>query len=339
LLDEYAASSGNLLWQDTFSSPLATIPTVGNNTIFLGYYDSNNLTAVSLFTGKSIWNFTAGKGEVLNSSPSYSNGSIFFDTLNGTAYRLTSTGQLVWKASVGVSFESTPAVADGLVFLGGGDGRLYALNATTGLVSWEYPSASKPALGSFHASPVVSINGLVYDGSGDNRTYAVVAASGSPVWNFTTSAPIVSSPVLNEGGLFVVNTAGNVYAFDDSARQFEFDWADCNNDGVIDIVDLVCVSSCFGSNIHSANWAKCKYEDFYLDGVVNIRDLVKVALLFGMKENSPFPGEGQRLRVMDPVWKSQCSYLTGADAAYCNSGNGYAGLDPSTAPTTTTKTN
>jgi outer membrane protein assembly factor BamB len=311
-------------------SPVGTIPTVGNDTIFLGYYQSNNLTAVSLSTGRSLWNFTAGKNEAINSAPAYSAGSIYFATLNGTVYRLTSTGRMIWSANIHAPVESTPAIADGLVFLGGGNGRLFALNATTGLVVWQFPSASKPGLGSFRASPVVSVNDVVYDGSGDNRTYAVNALTGVSLWNFTTSAPIVSSPVLNDGGLFVVNTSGNVYAFDDSARQFAFDWADCNNDGVIDIVDLVCVARCFGSNIHSPNWAECRYFDFYLDGVVNIRDLVKVALLFGVKENPPFPGEGQPIRVMDPVWKNQCAYLPPADAAYCNSGNGYAGQTTTT---------
>jgi len=314
------------LWQDTFASPLATIPTVGNNTIFLGYYNSNAIAAISLLTGQTAWNFTANSvsNEIVNSSPAYSNGSIFFTTLNGTIYKVTATGHMKWTASIGAPIESSLTVADGLVFAAADNGHIFALNAT-GLPVWEFPTASKPGLGSFRAAPAISANGILYDGSTDNRTYAVVIATGSELWNYTTTAKIISSPALNDGILFIVNTAGTVYAFGDTDHQFLFDWANWSNSGKVVLLDAADAAICFDKTPTSPLWSTCKYWDLFMQNKITLLDIAQFAIYFDQTIPSPYPGQGQPQGMMDPVWKSQCSYLPQFEDNYCKSGNGYAG--------------
>jgi len=326
-VSEYAGSSGSLLWRDTFSNPIDTIPTIGNNTIFLGYYNSNKVAAISLLTGQSAWNFTANtvSNEIVNSSPAYSNGSIFFTTLNGTVYRVSATGQMKWTTSIGAPIESSPAVADGLVFAAADNGHMFALNATTGLTVWEFPTASRPGVGSFRAAPLVSANGILYDGSTDNRTYAIVVTTGTELWNYTTSASITSSPALNDGILFVINTAGIVYAFGDTDHQFLFDWANWSNSGKVQLLDAADASICFDKTPASPLWAKCRYWDLFLQGKITLLDIAQFAIYFDQAIAPPFPGQGQPQGMIDPIWRSQCSYLPPFETAYCSSGYGYSG--------------
>ena len=309
-----------------FSTPLGSIPTVGNNTIFLAYNNSRTVSAVSLLTGRSTWNFTANTvaNEIVSAAPAY-NGSIFFATLNGTVYSVSATGHLAWTSNIGARIESSPAVADGLVFVATDSGHIFAMNATTGAAVWEFPMPSQPGLGNFRAAPIVSVNGILYDGSTDNRTYAVSVATGTELWNYTTSAQITSSPALNDGILFVVNTAGIVYAFGDSDHQFLFDWANWSNTGKVNILDVSDASICFDTTPSSTLWPHCKYWDLFLQNKITILDISQLAIEFDQTIPSPYPGQGQPQGKMDPIWPGQCPYLPIIEAAYCASGDGYVG--------------
>jgi outer membrane protein assembly factor BamB len=62
---------------------------------------------------------------------------------------------------------SSPAVAGGVVYVGSYDGKIYALDATSGLLIWDYQTDEKVV-----SSPAVA-DGEVYVGSYDHFVYAV----------------------------------------------------------------------------------------------------------------------------------------------------------------------
>lgn len=79
------------------------------------------------------------------------------------------------------------------------DGQLWGLNATTGEMRWRLETE-----GGFYSSPVVDgERKLVYAATSRGRLYAIDAASGSVIWEFTAPMPILGTPLLAAGTLFV----------------------------------------------------------------------------------------------------------------------------------------
>jgi hypothetical protein len=101
---------------------------------------------------------------------------------------------------------------------------------------------------------------------------------------------------------------------------FEFDWADSNNDGQVNILDLATVAICYGSTSNSTNWAGCKYWDLYQRNKVDVLDLATVAILFDLKlPGVPFPGQGLPPGQLDPFWSTPglCQTLSSTNQSYC----------------------
>ncbi len=103
------------------------------------------------------------------------------------------------------AFRASPVVHDGMVYIGNGNGRFYALDATTGVVQWQYPLDSDPPLVSqFESNPsscgiassaVVAtiqrdVDVVIFGapdpsigaGFGSGRLFALDARTGNEVW-------------------------------------------------------------------------------------------------------------------------------------------------------------
>jgi len=101
--------------------------------------------------------------------------------------------------------------------------------------------------------------------------------------------------------------------------EFQFDWADADNLGKVDIVDVATAAACFDLTSNSPVWSNCAYWDFDLDDRIGIVEIARVADQFDTIVTSPFPGEGQAAGVMDPQWHEFCYLLAPIDRAYCES--------------------
>jgi serine/threonine-protein kinase len=145
----------------------------------------------------------------------------------------------------------TPVVSKGMVFLGGYDGILYALDLTDGSVKW-----AQATKGHIVGGPAVG-GDTVYIGSADRCLYAFAADSGDARWGepfctgsadrclydfatdsgesrrgpFCTGNKIWSTPVVDEGTVYVASMDKKVYAVDTAtgkprwAQPFEADAA------------------------------------------------------------------------------------------------------------------
>ncbi len=91
---------------------------------------------------------------------------------------------------------------------------------------------------------------------------------------------------------------------------FKLDWADYDNNGKVEILDLAQAASVFGQ--------MNGYWDPNLDGKVDIIDIATVALYYDQSFNgTPYPGEGFPLGSIDPMWKAYCGSFSDPIGSYC----------------------
>jgi PKD repeat protein len=156
---------------------------------------------------------------------------------------------------------------------------------------------------------------VVWDLTGDN----VSDAQGNPVgWTYSLAQNVtirVYARDANNATSTVVSTTITVTPF--PVSEFEFDWADYDNSGKVDIVDVAFAATCFDLTSSSPAWSGCAYWDFDLDGRIGIVDIAMVADQFDRTVTGPFPGEGQAAGVMNPQWHLYCNSLGTAERAYC----------------------
>ena len=117
----------------------------------------------------------------------------------------------------GGKVDSSPTVADGVVYVGSHNGKLYALNASTGMVGYDWELHNN-VIWSFQAkdmfmfsAPAIS-GGVVYVGSYDGNIYAINASTGQQKWSFQTGYAVVSSPAVSDGIVYVGSEDNHLYA-------------------------------------------------------------------------------------------------------------------------------
>ena len=123
-------------------------------------------------------------------------------------------------------FTSSPAVANGMVYFGSGDGNVYAVDATTGLLQWKFPTKDV-----VHSSPAVAGN-TVYVGSWDSSLYALDAQTGQQRWSFEAGQdPVIhnqvgfqSSPAVVDGTVYIGCRDAHVYAIDAATGKKKWDY-------------------------------------------------------------------------------------------------------------------
>jgi len=97
-----------------------------------------------------------------------------------------------------------------------------------------------------------------------------------------------------------------------TSNSFEIDWADYNNDGVVNGTDTSAAQAAFGSSD--------SYWDFNRDGTVDVSDVARVAYHYRQSFGiANFPSQGRPIKTLDPQWKNSCSVFLDPAKGYCNS--------------------
>ena len=99
------------------------------------------------------------------------------------------------------------------VYVGSGDGKIYALDATTGVLLWEFQTGSV-----VHSVPAVA-GGTVYIGSDDGNVYALSASKGKMLWSYQTRNYVVSSPAVVNNVVYIGSGNGKLYALNATTRR------------------------------------------------------------------------------------------------------------------------
>jgi len=187
-----------------------------NETIYISSSDGM-VYALDTTYGDPKWD-TEPLADKLWTSPTVGDDTLYVSTFDGHIYALSleTGGLLDWSFESEAGFASSPVVYEDTIFLGSFDRHLYAIKMGSDVLEWRFPE--KPADNWFWASPVVD-KGIVYAGCLDGKLYAIEADTGRERWSYLTEdqngkpSPIVSSPVLTDNLLIVVNESGTVYVF------------------------------------------------------------------------------------------------------------------------------
>jgi len=105
--------------------------------------------------------------------------------------------------------------------------------------------------------------------------------------------------VATSGGAFTDNFT--ILATD--TYGFQFDWADYNNDGRVDILDVAQAAEYFDEICVSlvATPRQC-YWDLDIDGMVSVVDIARIATLFDIIQLTPYLGQGRDEYNLDPIF-------------------------------------
>jgi outer membrane protein assembly factor BamB len=211
---------------------------------------------------------------------------IYLTSRNGYVFAIdfdTTTGQFIpdtgWHASIDNYSTSTPVYHDGYVYVCSGgsfygqEGGLYCFDAADGHQEWFNDLGV--TYGS-QASPAISVQDgslYIYLSTGAPHSAVVcIDGGGTMLWEHVPSHTEYSlqGVAIYGGKVFFGNDAGYLYALGEAR------W-DVNDDGAVNISDLVLVGSCFGET-GEPGWIA---EDVNGDGAVDISDLVVIGNHFG----------------------------------------------------------
>jgi len=225
----YAINSknGDLEWTFETNDEIYGSPVVKDDVLFVGSNDGY-LYAIDIKDEELKWKFKTDRPIV--SSSIIFNKNLYFGSWDSNLYSIDAdSGELKWKYTTGWGIDSTPTFFDDTIYVGSEDTNFYAIDAEDGTLKWMFPTN-----GGIQSSPTV-YGGFVFFGSSDGKLYAVNAISGDLEWsiapdyfiegiyNYITK-PIVSSPFVDEGKVYVGSTNGNFYCFD--ARTIEISKSD-----------------------------------------------------------------------------------------------------------------
>jgi outer membrane protein assembly factor BamB len=198
-----------IVWKQAIGLHPFSSPAVVEGTVYVGGDDG--LSAFDATTGTLRWHVDTPAPVI--SSPAVQNGIAYAGDESGIFLAVdTTTGQRLWQHQTGGKIRSSPAILNGVVYFTSYDGNAYALDATTGIERWSYQTDADVLF----SSPVV-VDGAVYFGGSNisgGEVYSLDAATGARRWSVDIAAPIVSSPTVANGVLYIGSYDGNLYGLD-----------------------------------------------------------------------------------------------------------------------------
>lgn len=227
-------------WVHDVDSPIWGDVLADTDVVLVGS-DDGRLHALDRRNGHERWSFRAGGA--VRSRPTRLDQDVVFQADDGVMYRVTvADGAKRWHVRIAErpatrlalgdpksryeNRASAPTVADGRIFVGTHEGRLLALDATTGMRTWDVKTGD-----SITATPLVS-DGRVIVGSFDGRVYAFNAASGARDWELDTKAAVTTGATAFKGTTIVGSRSYDLFALDVStgrpiwSRYFWFSWVE-----------------------------------------------------------------------------------------------------------------
>lgn len=211
--------TGKIDWKFASGSVIRSSPLVSNGLVYFGNCDGK-FYCLDVAKGKQIWQFNT-IGDTLNNekegfdrkaiiaSPVLKNNTLIAGGRDGYLYALNArTGSPIWKYNYDISWViSTVAIKDSIIISGTSDGQIVnALNFFSGKEIWQKPTSL------VWASPII-IGNAVVTAQTDGFIYIHDLMTGEQKNKVRVGDRFFSSPVYQNGKIFIGNDDGNFYAF------------------------------------------------------------------------------------------------------------------------------
>ncbi len=190
-------------------------------------------------SGAEIWKVnldpkTRRDGEAYGGGVAYADGTLFV----ASGYRFVAalnaaTGQQKWRVGMQSPIHSAPTVAGGRVFVTDVEDQMFALDAATGVTSWNYQALEEPARIRAASSPVVS-GEVVVAPFASGEVVAMRTTNGGVLWTDTLSftnrnnalseiRDIAGRPVIYRGDVYAGSHSGvfGAISLRDGQRRWE----------------------------------------------------------------------------------------------------------------------
>ena len=182
----------------------------------IGTYPAGNfnLYALNAKDGSVAWSRPTGAS--IYGSPVVQDGNVYVASSDAYVYSYALDGTSKWKwgpAYSGGTFESTPLVRNGAVYIGDLGGWVYSLDATNGILNWEWISYA--GYGNIGSSLVTDDSvTTVYVASLDGKVSALNSSNGTLEWSTISIGTAIESRPALSGGTLYVGGQTRLYAFD-----------------------------------------------------------------------------------------------------------------------------
>ncbi len=197
-------SSGRQVWAFTPGDVIVSSPTIAGDLVIVGSNDGF-LYGISRADGTHRWRLDTG-GPVL-ASPVAVDGVAYVGSRSGDLLAVTAaTGQLRWKRPLGAAVNGAAAVTDRQVIAGTTAGTVASLGAADGTPRWTWSTT-----GQIDGTPAVLDEGTLVVGSSSSAVHLLDTGTGAPVGEFVTGGPVLSSPRVADGQIFVGSYDDSVY--------------------------------------------------------------------------------------------------------------------------------
>ncbi len=182
-------------------------PAVVDGTVYVGCRDAH-VYALDAATGRKKWDYPTSKSWV-NGTPAVRDGVVYVGTSDTARFMAidAKTGRLRWTFDAKAYIFSSAALAGELALFGSHNGKLYAVNTRSGALAWEFQTES---------SKQDRMKVLNPDGSLNQEAFAPVFGDFQDMYvdfyRYISVGAIMSSPVVDQGIVYVGSTDGFLYA-------------------------------------------------------------------------------------------------------------------------------
>lgn len=221
--------SGEELWSIRFGNTNRSTPTIEDGIVYLSGGSDQNIYALDLETGRTIWIKNIGQPAIYE-TPVVKDGKVFVGSSledETTLYALNANnGETLWTLEADTSSFFNPTLGEEHLYMGTYDNKtLSAINPEDGTVVWSYEPEENEG---FLAHPVYK-NGVVYAISSDlgsNGTlHALDATNGELLWKTNNVGDSQANAPVAYGDLVIVSSASQPIVRAFNAQTGEEEWS------------------------------------------------------------------------------------------------------------------
>lgn len=221
--------NGKLLWKFKTNGSVQATPLIINDRVYFGSLDgvfycldfpdkNDDVTEVH-----ENWSYECG-ASIISSAHVFED-SLLFGCHDGGLYRLSLSGDFIWRAEIGGEIWASPLIdeVNDRAFIGNINGDFSCIDLNDGNITWSIDA------GEIYSSGCLW-NGIIYLCGGDNgKLFAINADNGSLIWSFEIGYPAYSTPSFQDGRVYF--------------GSWELTWClpavDPNGDGEINTSEIV----------------------------------------------------------------------------------------------------